>query len=670
MKESTKKKTTVRGKVIAALIATMVIVNVVSTFTIYYFMSSSLEESEASYLAEIVMNVSSTIDTVMTEYEHVSHVIAQMDDVIQLLIESDAQNKMEDNENATNVTRQLNNMVGKFGGAILNIGICDIEQDTYLMDTGAIPSPGFSFKTRPYYGAVTQRATVFTDPYQDDSSGLMVVTIASPVFNGNEVVGAVILDVTTQFITDLISDVKYGTSGSSWVVDSADNILAHGTASLIGQNYSAAGIQSAVFTAEITNPTTTMFTYNLAGTNRRAAVGAVPALGWKVITGINEIEFLEEITFLTTLLVVIQVISATIAILMCSVTISKQLKPIGELNIAMSEIVKGDMHYIINHRSDDEIGELSDNLRTTIKNLADYIDEIGRILKEFGAGNFQVEKRMTFLGDFIQIQTAMDEFIDLISETLSNLKGTVKQVSLGSHHVSEGSQNLANGSIEQSGSIYNLNESVSGITTKINETATNANSINQNALSIQNELVESNAKMKKMIDAMLDINTKSNEIKTIVKNIEDIAFQTNILALNAAVEASRAGQHGKGFAIVADEVRNLAGKISEEVQTTASLVEASVQAVDIGCGFADETAKSLESVTEDVNSFTEKLNEISNASMEQAEAIKEINNGIDQISSIMQNNTAISEESAATAEELSAQATVMNDAINQFKTRD
>ena len=183
-------------------------------------------------------------------------------------------------------------------------------------------------------------------------------------------------------------------------------------------------------------------------------------------------------------------------------------------------------------------------------------------------------------------------------------------------------------------------------------------------------ITDANAQMQNMINAMNDISQKSNEIAKIIKTIDDIAFQTNILALNAAVEAARAGSAGKGFSVVADEVRNLAGKSAEAAQNTALLIEQSVQAVSKGKDMADETGKAITEVLEAAGSVVQLVNDIVISCEKQGEESDRIKEGTDQIDKVVQTNSATSEESAAAAEELNSQATMLKDLVAYFKLRD
>lgn len=149
------------------------------------------------------------------------------------------------------------------------------------------------------------------------------------------------------------------------------------------------------------------------------------------------------------------------------------------------------------------------------------------------------------------------------------------------------------------------------------------------------ELEQGKKQMEQMTTAMAQINDSASEISKIIKAIEDIAFQTNILALNAAVEAARAGTAGKGFAVVADEVRNLASKSAEASKNTASLIEATVQAVQEGTGIANETASSMGRIVLASEQAAKLVHEISKASQEQAASIAQVTLGIDQISGVV-----------------------------------
>ena len=177
----------------------------------------------------------------------------------------------------------------------------------------------------------------------------------------------------------------------------------------------------------------------------------------------------------------------------------------------------------------------------------------------------------------------------------------------------------------------------------------------------------SNEEVKQMVDAMASIEEASSKIRTIVKAIEDIAFQTNILALNASVEAARAGEAGKGFAVVADEVRNLAGKSSDSVKNTTTLINESLEAVQQGRDLADAVMKSMEAVIATAEESAKHAQLISELNRSQASSVSTVKIRMEQISEMVAQSTQSSEESSQIASSVADEAKRMDDIVSTFR---
>jgi len=345
--------------------------------------------------------------------------------------------------------------------------------------------------------------------------------------------------------------------------------------------------------------------------------------------------------------------------------------PISEIESAAVKMAEGDLDVVISYTSKDELGILAAQVNKLIHKLQMIIEDENKFLARMAEGDFTVDSvcEEAYTGGFYPLLVSFRGIAERLNDTMLQISQSSSQVASGADQVSTGSQALAQGAAEQASSVQELAATISDISNQVNQNADHARQASAAAGEVSTKMDMSKEKMQQMIQAMRDISTCSSEIGKIMKIIEDIAFQTNILALNAAVEAARAGSAGKGFSVVADEVRNLANKSTEASENISALIENSLKAVESGTQIADDTAQFLMLAVNDVNEMTGIIGQISEASSNQADSVSQITLGIDQISSVVQTNSAPSEESAASSEEMSNQAQLMKGLVAKFKLK-
>lgn len=342
-------------------------------------------------------------------------------------------------------------------------------------------------------------------------------------------------------------------------------------------------------------------------------------------------------------------------------------KPVLDIIEDSNKLAKGNLNLDFTNNCDNEIGLLGKSLQSSVDEIKFYINDLSKIMENMSNKNFDVKVDREYIGDFKNIENSLTSFSNTMSDVLNEIRNSSDEVSSGVEQISHASQTLASGATEQSGSIQELNSSLNEFSSEINETVKNLNNINSFVENTGHEVINGNQKMQEMNSAMKDISEKSNEISKIIKTIDDIAFQTNILALNAAVEAARAGSAGKGFSVVADEVRNLAQKSAQAANDTTKLIEDSINSIENGVTIADETSKMLLNIVNLSNEISDRVSQVSNVSNGQLEKIEQIVTGVEQISDVVQMNSATSEESAAASDQLNTQAEILNDLVSEFK---
>jgi methyl-accepting chemotaxis protein len=340
--------------------------------------------------------------------------------------------------------------------------------------------------------------------------------------------------------------------------------------------------------------------------------------------GADEAYHLSQTTFASTRMAVIVLLLVSIAlgaVLAWTIT-SSITKPVNEALRLVESVAEGDL---------------------TSKVHSDGKDEIGQLIR------------------------AMLDMNHSLVKVVTNVRRGSEGVATASSEIAHGNQDLSARTESQASSLEETAASMEELSATVKQNSDSARQANQLAMSASTIAMQGGQVVGRVVETMKGISESSRKISDIISVIDGIAFQTNILALNAAVEAARAGEQGRGFAVVASEVRSLAGRSADAAREIKSLINSSVERVELGTALVDQAGSTMSEVVSSIKRVADLMSEISGASSEQAAGVSQVGEAVQNMDQVTQQNAALVEEMAAAASSLHSQAKELVQVVAVFK---